>query len=297
MSGPSCMAHLLPPTWKKHIQMWLEDDIPSFDIGGYVVGESIKKALLFGKSDGILAGVPFFEEIFKKLDCTVEWKLTEGSKIDLKDTDTNKVIVAEITGKCRNILLGERTALNILTRASGIATQAFETLEIARQFGWNGHLSGTRKTTPGFRLIEKYALMVAGVSTHRHDLSQMVMLKDNHIWAAGSITKAVSCAKKVAGFHIKIEVECQNQKEAEEAATAGADIVMLDNMRPDVLRSVAQSLKERFSHVLIEASGGITAVNIVEYTSPHVDIISQGSLTQGYPCLDFSLKIQKSNSL
>ncbi|TMW64439.1 hypothetical protein Poli38472_013061 [Pythium oligandrum] len=297
MADRSDFAHLLPPSWKKHVQLWLEDDIPSYDIGGFVVGETQETAFLLGKSKGVLAGVPFFTEVFTAVDCKVEWLLKEGDLVDPSTTAEGKVVVAKVTGKCRNILLGERTALNILTRASGIATQAKHSVDIARALGWNGHVAGTRKTTPGFRLVEKYALLVAGASTHRHDLSQMVMLKDNHVWAAGSITNAVLKAKRAAGFSMKIEVECRKLEEAVEAANAGADIVMLDNFEPEKLKETAATLKAQFPHLLIEASGGITPDTLGSYVSPHVDIVSQGKLTQGYGFLDFSLKIQKADGV
>ncbi|KAF4324372.1 hypothetical protein BBO99_00003244 [Phytophthora kernoviae] len=275
----------------------MEEDIPSFDVGGFVVGESPETALLLGKSAGILAGVPFFTQVFESLGCNVEWLMQEGDEVKIDEAPNGKVPVARVTGKCRQLLLGERTALNVLTRASGIATQARRSVDEARALGWNGHVAGTRKTTPGFRLVEKYALLVAGASTHRHDLSQMVMLKDNHVWAAGSITKAVHKAKQAAGFSMKIEVECRRLEEAQEAATAGADIVMLDNFEPELLKSTAAELKAQFPHLLIEASGGITPETLGQYVSPHVDIVSQGKLTQGYPCLDFSLKIQKADGI
>ncbi|KAF0706758.1 hypothetical protein AaE_013965 [Aphanomyces astaci] len=290
-------AHLLPPTWKKNVQLWLEDDIPSYDVGGFVVGESDQVAFLLGKSHGVLAGVPFFTAVFEAVNCKVEWQVPEGSVIDPSTVASGKVVVAKVSGKCRNILLGERTALNILTRASGIATQASAAVKVARGLGWHGHVAGTRKTTPGFRVVEKYALLVAGASTHRNDLSQMVMLKDNHVWASGSITNAVKKAKTAAGFSMKIEVECRKLEEAVEAAHAGADIVMLDNFEPPQLKQVAATLKQQFPHLLIEASGGITIDTMGDYVSPHVDIISQGKLTQGYGFVDFSLKIQKSEGI
>ncbi|GLE00711.1 hypothetical protein PINS_up009499 [Pythium insidiosum] len=297
MATDGNFAHLLPPSWKKHVQLWLEDDIPSYDIGGFVVGETQETAFLLGKSKGVLAGVPFFTEVFTAVDCKVEWLLKEGDVVDPSTTAEGKVVVAKVTGKCRNILLGERTALNILTRASGIATLAKHSVDIARGLGWHGHVAGTRKTTPGFRLVEKYALLVAGASTHRHDLSQMVMLKDNHVWAAGSITNAVHKAKRATGFSMKIEVECRKLEEGIEAAKAGADIVMLDNFTPEELKKTAATLKSQFPHLLIEASGGITPDTLAQYVSPHVDVVSQGKLTQGYPCLDFSLKIQKADGV
>jgi nicotinate-nucleotide pyrophosphorylase (carboxylating) len=159
---------------------------------------------------------------------------------------------------------------------------------------WKGSVAGTRKTTPGsFRLVEKYGLLVGGVDTHRMNMSQMTMLKDNHIWSVGSITKAVTLARTACGFTQKIEVECQCLSEALEACAVGADIVMLDNYTPDKLKVDAKEIKIQFPHVIIEASGGITMENICDYVSEDVDVISSGGLTQGYDCLDFSLKVQR----
>jgi nicotinate-nucleotide pyrophosphorylase (carboxylating) len=140
------------------------------------------------------------------MDLEVKWNFEEGVFIDVATAPNRRVIVAEVKGKCRNLLLAERTALNTLSRASGVATEARKSVNIAREHGWAGWIAGTRKTTPGFRAVEKYALLVGGAATHRQDLSQMVMLKDNHIWSAGSITKAVHKAKTMTGFSIKIEV-------------------------------------------------------------------------------------------
>ena len=209
----------------------------------------------------------------------------------MEASGSNKLALATVVGPVNRILQGERTALNTLSRCSGVATASREAAKIAESLGWKGYTAGTRKTTPGFRIVEKYGLLVGGVATHRLDLSQMVMLKDNHIWSAGSITKAVKLARQAAGFSQKIEVECQSKEEAVEAAKAGADIVMLDNFAPNKLKEDAKSLKEEFPHLLIEASGGITVQTMRDYLSEHVDILSQGKLTQGYSCLDFSLKI------
>ena len=178
--------HILHPTLvEDNARSWLREDTPSFDYGGIVVGDQEETAVLLCKSPGVLAGVPFFNEIFRQLQCNVQWHFTEGT--------TLKPIceVATVTGKARNILLGERTALNCLTRCSGVATVSNKYADIALENKWHGEVAGTRKTTPGFRLAEKYALLVGGVSTHRYDLSSMIMLKDNHIWSAGSIKQVV----------------------------------------------------------------------------------------------------------
>ncbi|CAM9146195.1 unnamed protein product [Choristocarpus tenellus] len=283
--------HLLPPSWEKLVQTWLDEDIPSLDVGGFVVGDKEQTAILYGKSDGILAGRPFFDCVFSILGCKVEWLMKEGDQIDTNAFPNKKVVVAKVSGSCRHILLGERTALNAISRCSGVATVTHEAVQKATEHGWKGHIAGTRKTTPGFRLVEKYALIVGGGATHRNDLSQMVMLKDNHIVSAGGISNAVGAAKLAAGFSMKIEVETGTYSEAVEAAQAGADIVMLDNFKPTELKAVASKLKDDFPAVLIEASGGITAETVQLYFSDSVDIISQGSLTHGYRCLDFSLKI------
>ena len=165
-------------------------------------------------------------------------------------------------------------------------------VDIARGAGWRGEVAATRKVTPGFRLVEKYAVLVGGASTHRMDLSHMVMLKDNHIWSKGSITAAVRSAREACGFSSKIDVECGSYEDAAEAAAAGAEIVMLDNFEPEELKRVAARLKTSFPHLTVEASGGITASTVASYLSADVDVVSQGALTHGYPCLDFSLKIQ-----
>lgn len=298
-------SSLLPNHIENTVQTWLDDDMPSFDVGGLVVGTSVKTAKLYMKSPGIFAGKPFVDLIFTKLlkDCSIEWEdfAIEGSFLPAKsDTDDDdngkklkntKIVLATITGPANNLLRGERTALNTLSRCSGVATSSYEAVLKARSENWKGMVAGTRKTTPGFRIVEKYGLLVGGAATHRLDLSQMVMLKDNHIWSAGSITKAVKLAKKAAGFSQKIEVECLDLSQAEEAAEAGADITMLDNFTPEQLKKDAAILKQKYPHLIIEASGGITSDTIAQYFSPHVDVISQGKLTQGYPSIDYSLKI------
>lgn len=292
---PTNAAALLPTTFSRTIEDWLAEDIPSFDYGGYVVGDEPKEATLFCKSPGVLAGVPFFNEVFRQTGCTVDWNFEEGSKIDPEQQ--GKVAAATVCGPARRILMGERLALNILARCSGVASRARRLRDIADLCGFEGVVAGTRKTTPGFRLVEKYGMEVGGADTHRVDLSTMVMLKDNHIWATGSITNAVKQAKSVAGFSIKIEVECQSQEEAFEAINAGADIIMLDNFSPDQLKQAAPNVKQKSMtaqrQVLVEASGGITEETAKNFMVPGVDIISFGTMTQGVPHVDFSLKIKK----
>lgn len=202
--------------------------------------------------------------------------------------------MAIIKGAACSLLQGERTALNLIARASGIATRARHVSTIAKDSKWHGSVAGTRKTTPGFRWVEKYALLVGGCDQHRYDLSSMIMLKDNHVWSSGSITEAVKRAKSVGGFALKVEVECQSEADADEAINAGADIVMLDNFKPSDLKVAAKNLKERHGrHIIVEASGGVVVETLADYFDPHVDVVSMGTLTQGVPHIDFSLKISK----
>lgn len=283
---------LLPPSWTSVVPQWLASDVPKFDAGGFVVGDAVTTATVLCKSPGTMAGIPFVNAIFQHLGCTVEWLSSEGREITATEA-ANKVAVARVTGKTRCLLLGERTALNCLSRASGIATQARRIVRLVQQQGWQGQVAGTRKTTPGFGLVEKYALLVGGASTHRMDLSHMTMLKDNHIWASGGIAAAVRKARSVLGFSSKIEVECRDLTEAFEAAEAGCDIVMLDNFSPDEIKRDSKIFKDRYPHVVVEASGGIRENTIGDFLCPTVDVISQGSLTQGYACVDFSMKLPR----
>lgn len=169
-------------------------------------------------------------------------------------------------------------------------------LQLLRQAGYKNTLAGTRKTTPGFRLVEKYGMIVGGCDPHRQDLSTMTMLKDNHIWACGgSIATAVAAAKAAAGFAIKIEVECQSLEEADTACEAGADVVMLDNFSPDDMKVAAGKIKEKWGRgpraPLVEVSGGLTEKNVRDYVCEDVDVISSSSIHQGTRHVDFSLKI------
>ncbi|KAJ3118451.1 hypothetical protein HDU96_001618 [Phlyctochytrium bullatum] len=287
-------AHLLPSTFSSLVSSWLAEDVPSFDYGGFVVGETDQVAILYGKAKGVLAGVPFFDEVFRQVNCRVEWLMKEGTEFD-PSAEGGKKEVARVYGKARNILLGERPALNMLARASGIATRSRKLKKIQEEACWTGLIAGTRKTTPGFRLVEKYAMLVGGIDTHRVDLSSMIMLKDNHIWATGSITNAVHAARKAGGFALKIEVECRSESEADEAIEAGADIIMLDNFEGAGFVAAASRLKDRWrgkKQFLIEGSGGLTEDNVRAYFGPDVDVLSFGSVTQSVPHIDFSLKVK-----
>ncbi|KAL8794016.1 MAG: hypothetical protein Q9195_003422 [Heterodermia aff. obscurata] len=272
-SNHGTVAHLLPQTYKRLVSEWLEEDCPSFDYGGFVVGATMAEARLLGKSK-----------------YRVEWHVKDGEEI------VPVRHCATVRGPVQKILLGERVALNTLARCSGIATKSSQLLQIVRKSGYANILAGTRKTTPGFRLVEKYGMLVGGVDPHRHDLSAMIMLKDNHIVACGgSITSAVHAAQAAGGFSMKVEVECQSEEEASEAISAGADVVMLDNFKADEIGAAASRLKAKWKgerKFLIEVSGGLTEENIQNgYLTENVDIVSTSSIHQGVGHVDFSLKI------
>ena len=290
------MAESLPPYLGELMMDFIKHDIPSMDVGGAVVGSSPKTAVFFVKSELVLAGKPFVNTLFESLSCTVEWIVDEG--VRLIGSSKNKIEVGYVRGPANRILQGERTALEVLTRCSSVALEMRKAVEIAKETNWGGVIAGTRKTTPGtFRLIEKYGMLIGGGDTHRYSLSGMTMLKDNHIDACGSITKAVKSAKKVGGFALKVEVEARTPADVEEACLAGADVVMLDNFTPALLKEHAPRLKARFPSVLFEVSGGITHSTVRNFLLPGLDVLSMGCLTHGPPAVDISLKIKNESKL
>ncbi|XP_064460895.1 nicotinate-nucleotide pyrophosphorylase [carboxylating]-like isoform X2 [Ornithodoros turicata] len=283
---PMTESLLNPVILEELARTWLKEDHPSMDVGSMVVGDVDVTADLWCKSPGVLAGVPFANTVFSLLECEVKWLRNEGEWLH------PVVKVAEVTGQARRVLLAERVVLNTLARASGVASSARRMREILNEIHWDGVLAGTRKTTPGFRLVEKYALLVGGADTHRYDMTSLIMLKDNHLAATGSVEKAVRISKKMGGFTKKVEVECSSVEEAQMAARAGCDVIMLDNFQPKDLAATSHKLKTEFPNVLIEASGGITASNLTEYAIADVDIVSSSCLVQGYGTVDLSLKVQ-----
>ncbi|RLV92542.1 Nicotinate-nucleotide pyrophosphorylase carboxylating [Spathaspora sp. JA1] len=295
-------ANLLPVSgkWKSDITHYLTEDVPSFDFGGFVVGDKQETGSLYIKSPGLICGIPFANEVFHQTQLKVTWYHHEGEYISKETLAENKgkIVVAKVEGAASNILLAERTALNLLARASGIATQSYLTKQLADQSGYTGLIAGTRKTTPGLRQLEKYSMLVGGVDTHRYDLSSMVMLKDNHITSTGSITNAVKKARSVCGFAVKVEVEVSTEQDAKEAIDAGADVIMLDNFTGKELVQVAQNLKNYYKgkdvNFLLECSGGLTLQNLSNYLCNDIDIYSTSSIHQGTSTIDFSLKIDSS---
>ncbi len=267
----------------KYIKMALEEDINSEDVSTNAVMPEYKKGevQLICKEDGIIAGLMVFERVFTLLDSDTQ------VTCHVKDGDEVKKgeVLAVVTGDIRVLLSGERTALNYLQRMSGIATY---TRSVARLLeGTKTTLLDTRKTTPGMRVFEKYAVRVGGGANHRYNLSDGVLLKDNHIDAAGGVTQAVQAARAYAPFVRKIEVETENLDMVREAVEAGADIIMLDNMTPNQMAEAIQIINGRAE---TECSGNVTKENINTITQLGVDYISSGALTHSAPILDISMK-------
>ena len=265
------------------IRMALQEDITSEDVSTNAVMRSAVKGSveLLAKEDGIIAGLDVYARVFQILD-----EKTEIS-FNVKDGDSVKKgeLLATVTGDIRVLLSGERVALNYLQRMSGIATYTNQVAKLLE--GSKVTLLDTRKTTPNCRVFEKYAVRVGGGCNHRYNLSDGVLLKDNHIGAAGSVAKAVAMAKEYAPFVRKIEVEVETMEQVEEAVEAGADIIMLDNMTPEMMKEAVKLIDGRAK---TECSGNVTKENIEKLTGLGVDYISSGALTHSAPILDVSLK-------
>lgn len=261
----------------------LQEDISSEDVTtNAVMKEAVTgEVQLICKQDGVVAGLDVFRRVFEILD--------ENVKTDFYCKDGDEVKKGElmgiITGDIRALLSGERVALNYLQRMSGIATYTRQVAKLLE--GSKVTLLDTRKTTPNCRVFEKYAVRVGGGCNHRYNLSDGVLLKDNHIGAAGSVTKAIQMAKAYAPFVRKIEIEVETLEQVKEAVEAGADIIMLDNMTPEVMKQAVELIDGRAQ---IECSGNITKENIQKIREIGVDFVSSGALTHSAPILDISMK-------
>lgn len=261
----------------------LREDISSEDVSTNAVMREAQEgeAQLICKQDGVLAGLFVFQRVFELLDenTSVEFYFADGDKVKKGD------LIGRVKGDIRAILSGERTALNYLQRMSGIATY---TNSIAAMLeGSKVKLLDTRKTTPNMRIFEKYSVKVGGGQNHRYNLSDGVLLKDNHIGAAGGVKKAIVMAKEYAPFVRKIEIECETVEMVQEAVEAGADIIMLDNMGVEEMQKAIAVIDGKAE---IECSGNVTKENIGHYIALGVDYISSGALTHSAPILDISLK-------
>lgn len=267
----------------KYILSALQEDITSEDVTTNAVmhEDKLGTADLICKEDGILCGLSVFQRVFELLDETVvfETEYKDGDKIKKGD------LIGVVKGDIKALLSGERTALNYLQRMSGIAT--FTNQFVTELAGYKTKLLDTRKTTPNMRIFEKYAVKVGGGCNHRYNLSDGILLKDNHIGAAGSVTKAVEMAKEYAPFVRKIEVEVETLDMVDEAIAAGADIIMLDNMDNETMMEAVRRIGDKAQ---TECSGNVTKERLKEIAEIGVDFVSAGALTHSAPILDVSLK-------
>ena len=261
----------------------LREDISSEDVTtNAVMHEAVTGEVdLICKQDGVIAGLQIFQRVFELLDkdTKVEFFCKDGDEVK------NGQLMGKVTGDIRVLLSGERVALNYLQRMSGIASYTHSVASLLE--GSRTKLLDTRKTTPNMRIFEKYAVRVGGGYNHRYNLSDGVLLKDNHIGAAGSVAKAVQMAKEYAPFVRKIEIEVETMEQVKEAVEAGADIIMLDNMTPEMMKEAVELIAGRAQ---TECSGNITKENIAKILETGVDFVSSGALTHSAPILDISMK-------
>ncbi len=266
------------------IKKALEEDINYLDTAtAYVIPDTtITTAKFVSKAQGVLCGIDIAMRVFTLLDpeCHYTVYKKDGDKIEKGD------VIATMDGRAALLLQGERTALNILQHMSGIATATNEAVELVK--GTDVSIADTRKTLPGLRALQKYAVVCGGGRNHRYNLSDCAMLKDNHIDAGGGITATVNKLREKIGHTVKIEVETRNMDEVREAVSAGADIIMLDNMTAEEMTEAVKYINGR---ALTEASGNITAENIKEKASSGIDIISMGALTHSVKAFDISMRI------
>ena len=267
------------------IKTALKEDINYIDVTtDYLLDpEAVTQAYFVSKDDGILCGIQVAMRVFTLLDPEVKFQLYKKDGDPVKKGDRS----LDMEGHTVALLKGERTALNLVQHMSGVATATHRCVELVE--GTNASIADTRKTLPGLRPIQKYAVTCGGGRNHRYNLSDAAMLKDNHIDAYGSITAAITALRKKAGHMLSIEVEVRNFEELQEALDAGANIIMLDNMD---CSDMAQAVEMTGGRAKLEASGNITLENIREVAETGVDIISLGALTHSVKCFDISMKIK-----
>ena len=269
------------------IENWLKEDLPYWDLTTSLLPEKQAEGKILSKQEGVVAGLFVIQRIFGFVGAECNLLVEEGAQVE------KRTPIVSIKGTFQSLLQAERTALNILGRMSGIATQTSKMVKIAQEGNPSLRISGTRKVVPGLSKYDKYAITAGGGDTHRFNLSDMILLKENHLAGFESITNAIEKAQERTSFSKKIEVEVQDEKQAVEAAKAKADIMMLDNFKPDVVKQTIPKIREFNPDVLIELSGNITIDNLHEYALKGVDIISSGSLTHSVKNFDFTLLVEQ----
>lgn len=268
------------------IKKAITEDINYIDVSSaYLFDDNHRTAAYFvSKADGVLCGIDIAMRVFSLLDNTFEYTLYKHDGDELKAGD----LIAEFSGKTLKLLEGERTSLNLLQHMSGVASMTNAAVKAVEGTGTS--IADTRKTLPGLRAIQKYAVTCGGGHNHRYNLSDAAMLKDNHIDAGGGITKTVEALRKKIGHTVKIEVETRTLDEVKEAVAAGADIVMLDNMTLEQMKEAVDVIGGK---ALTEASGNVTLENIRTVAQAGVDIISMGAITHSVKAFDISMRIKK----
>ena len=290
-----CDLNIIPNSIiKKNIKRWIDEDASNFDFTA--VGEDIViNATLYLKSSGIICGTKVVNKIFEEFHIEIAWTDNyEGKYVTINPRE--KIILATCTGKMSNMNLAERIALNFLQKCSGIATNAHKyNVAASMNPDFIGKIAATRKIIPGFGIFQKYAAIVGGCDSHRVNITDMVMIKDNHRDQAAirniPFVDYVNSIKKVAGFTKKIEIECRNIQEVNEAIPL-ADIIMLDNFAPDSVRQVSKLIKDNHPNIIVDISGGINLANLHEYLGPNIDVISISKVLD-YDSIDISLKTNK----
>ena len=269
---------------KKELLRFISEDIQGGDITSVLLPKKKIKAKIISKQEGVLAGVKFAGDIFRLKGCNVKIIKKDGAKLK-----SNQIIL-QISGNAGTVLSCERTALNLLSRMSGIATQTNFLVSKIRKINRKTKLYSTRKTAPGLRFFDKEAIMIGGGHKHRMSLNDMVMIKDNHLLVTNSMEDIVKSARK---RHKHVEVEVENQRDAILATSSGATIVMLDNFSPVQIKKTITTLQKKKlrNKVKLEASGGINSKNITAYAKTGVDMISVGSITNSVKGLDLSLEV------
>jgi len=270
------------------IDLALEEDAAFGDVTSRSIfpADHVSRAQVLARQDMVVCGIEVARRVFTRVDPSLEVRpmKPDGARVEKGDT------VLEIEGPTISLLTAERTALNFLQRLSGIASLSRRFADAANAAGTGVRIVDTRKTTPGWRALEKHAVRCGGCFNHRSSLGEHVLIKENHISAAGSLTKAVKLARDAAPHCAKIEVETENLDDVREALAAGADVIMLDNMDPPLIRQ-AVALVDKAA--IIEISGGVKLANLAEYALPGVDVISVGALTHSAPAADFSMLVSK----
>jgi len=268
------------------IKKWIEEDIPYWDVTTSLLPDINTKGKIYTKQEGVVAGLVFIKRIFEFLESELNILVKEGEKV------SKKTAVASFNGNIHNLLQAERVSLNILGRLSGIATQTAKMIEIAHEVNPQLKICATRKIVPGLGKYDKYAVAAGGGDTHRFNLSDMILLKENHLKGFSSITEAVKKAQVTTSFSKKIEVEVQNEEQAIEAAKAGVNIIMLDNFSPQLIKLTIPKIKSIKNDVLIELSGNINLENLQDYALEGVDLISSGSLTHSVKNFDYTMLLE-----